>query len=317
MVVALESLPSLNAEQLRELAPPSMTDRLQELGVENISIPLEWEETIAACLEKEPSRRPMSMRAVERRLFRDEQPTKAPPARTRVAVARPGHLALAGYMLLLAGVLALLGWFFFSTPQANRIKALFSSGSTQATSRAQSTFVTASIPSPQPLPSPQGAAAGLLASSLHVVADDFVVDVYLNGREVPDSSRRMVQNAFGATAERIDLPVHPGDWLVFNVVNNRLRWNGAYYFAVAGLKADKTIGFTSELESGRWCCCDDPAEVPRFISDPNYLAANRAHAVAIPWAQGDKMMKNAAGRNWQGRAIWGTNRNTWIKFVAR
>ena len=54
--------------QLHEIIPPSMTERLFEFGVEDAAIPLQWEETIAACLAKEAARRPVSARDVATRL---------------------------------------------------------------------------------------------------------------------------------------------------------------------------------------------------------------------------------------------------------
>jgi serine/threonine protein kinase len=54
--------------QLHEVIPPSMTDRLFEFGVHDSLIPLQWEETVAACLAKDSSRRPVSARDVAARL---------------------------------------------------------------------------------------------------------------------------------------------------------------------------------------------------------------------------------------------------------
>jgi len=55
-------------KQLHEDIPPSMTERLFQFGVHDVVIPLTWEETIAACLEKDPARRPISIRDVAARL---------------------------------------------------------------------------------------------------------------------------------------------------------------------------------------------------------------------------------------------------------
>lgn len=55
-------------KQLHEDIPPSMTERLFQFGVHDVIIPLTWEETIAACLEKDPARRPISIRDVAARL---------------------------------------------------------------------------------------------------------------------------------------------------------------------------------------------------------------------------------------------------------
>lgn len=47
--------------QLREKVPPSMAQRRVELGVKGEGeIPMEWEAAVAACLEKDPARRPQN-----------------------------------------------------------------------------------------------------------------------------------------------------------------------------------------------------------------------------------------------------------------
>jgi serine/threonine protein kinase len=55
-------------QQVYEMVPPGMTERLFAFGMEAISIPLNWEETVAACLEKNAARRPASAREVATRL---------------------------------------------------------------------------------------------------------------------------------------------------------------------------------------------------------------------------------------------------------
>jgi len=79
--------------------------------------------------------------------------------------------------------------------------------------------------------------ARLRAMHVITVADDFVVNVYHNGVRVPEAKRKLVLDRFGATIERTNIEVQQGDWLVFHVVNNRLRWGGAYYFSAAGIIA--------------------------------------------------------------------------------
>ena len=55
-------------KQLHEDIPPSMTERLFQFGVHDVVIPLTWEETVAACLEKDAARRPVSIKDVAARL---------------------------------------------------------------------------------------------------------------------------------------------------------------------------------------------------------------------------------------------------------
>jgi hypothetical protein len=135
-----------------------------------------------------------------------------------------------------------------------------------------------------------------------------------HGHRVPDSARTMSAEVFGAIGEHTKINVRAGDWLVFNVANNRLRWAGVYYFGAAGVREDGSIAFVSE-ESPQWSVCEDPGLVPRFITEPDFLATNRAQRIAKPWAGGDGMI-TAKVQNWNGYAIWGspTNRNIWLKY---
>src|SRR5947207_195616 len=47
--------------QIREKIPPSMTERRKELDIEAEPVPAVWEEWVAACLAKDPARRPQSV----------------------------------------------------------------------------------------------------------------------------------------------------------------------------------------------------------------------------------------------------------------
>lgn len=154
----------------------------------------------------------------------------------------------------------------------------------------------------------------VIADRLFTVADDFIVDVYHNGVKVPDGRRTLLHEIHGATAERIDIEVREGDWIVFNVVNNRMRWGGCSYFAVTG-RGNAGVAFTTEADSGRWSCCDDTEKVSAFIAGRDYLARNPARSIANPWGDGDGLMSQIAD-GWPGKPIWGESRNTWVKFVA-
>lgn len=153
------------------------------------------------------------------------------------------------------------------------------------------------------------------ARYLITVADDFLVDVYHNGRYVPESQRTLILDRFGATVERIDVEVRDGDWLVFNVVNNRLRWGGACYFAVAGCHATNEFGFVSRLDGAAWSVCDEPSRADRFISERNYLRHRRVEAIPRPWHEGTPLMRQHAGTGWNGTPVWGARTNTWIKVL--
>jgi WD40 repeat protein len=156
----------------------------------------------------------------------------------------------------------------------------------------------------------------VIARFLYTAADDFVVDIWHDGKKVPDHRREMVGENYGATAEKINVEVREGDWLVFNVVNNRLRWGGAYYFAAAGIgDGEPQVPFTTDPNGGRWSYGDDPGQVPAFIAHPRYHADQAALPPTNPWGGGDGEMK-ARVPEWNGKPVWGKERTTWIKYVA-
>jgi len=155
------------------------------------------------------------------------------------------------------------------------------------------------------------------AKYLITVADDFVVDMYINGKLVPDGDRKMIDEKWGAMVERIDRTILSGDWVVFNVVNNRLRWNGVKYFGVAGCLDDGTFGFGSNATDGTWSECDDLDHVNEFISQKKYGIDRLVKGIETPWDSGNPLMLQHAGESWTGTPIWGGGRNTWIKVVVK
>src|SRR5207245_9207307 len=69
--------------QICERISPSMTERRKELDIEPALVPAIWEETVAACMAKDPSRRPQSAAEIVQRL-------QLTPVRTRTRLA-PGE----------------------------------------------------------------------------------------------------------------------------------------------------------------------------------------------------------------------------------
>jgi TolB-like protein/Tfp pilus assembly protein PilF len=65
--------------QICERIAPSMTDRRKEFNIESASIPQVWEKAVAACLAKDPSRRPQSAGEVAQRL-------QLAPAQARIGI---------------------------------------------------------------------------------------------------------------------------------------------------------------------------------------------------------------------------------------
>ena len=95
--------------QICERVAPSMTDRRKEFDIEPASVPKIWEEVVAACLAKDPSRRPQSAIEVAQRLQLPSGPARiaTAPAKT---VKDEDSLLIAG--IASARVLALAGVYF-------------------------------------------------------------------------------------------------------------------------------------------------------------------------------------------------------------
>jgi hypothetical protein len=165
--------------------------------------------------------------------------------------------------------------------------------------------------------SPTNSTKNIRAHYVVTVTDDFIVDVYQNGVRVPDAKRELVAEVFGATAERINIEVQKGDWLVFNVVNDRMRWGGARTFMAAGILTTNKFGFSTSLSSKNWSVCDDLDSVSRFIAEKDYFHDHRPKPIEHPWQDGLKYMKQIAGDEWNGDAIWGWSPNTWIKITVK
>jgi serine/threonine protein kinase len=103
--------------QICERVAPSIKERRKELDIEPAFVPPVWEDAIAACLAKEPSRRPQSAVDVARRL-------QLGPAKTRTTAARGKRsnrkALLIGSMAALFTV-ALAAWYFWPHPPASTI----------------------------------------------------------------------------------------------------------------------------------------------------------------------------------------------------
>ena len=155
----------------------------------------------------------------------------------------------------------------------------------------------------------------LKASYVITTTDDFVIDAYLNGKKISDDKRTLLWEKFGATSEKFSIQVHRGDWLVFHVVNNRMRWGGSAYFGVAGCFAENEFGFKSGCNSS-WSYCSEPKDSERFISKRSCGTSKVAHRPEHVWDGGESMMKSCAGNQWNGEAIWGDSNSVWIKYTA-
>src|SRR6266567_1597382 len=95
--------------QIHERVAPSMTERRKELDIEPALIPPVWEDAVAACLAKDPSRRPQSAAEVARQLQMPSLEARPPSVRSFFQGSKKRVLALAltALCLLVLGV-----WYF-------------------------------------------------------------------------------------------------------------------------------------------------------------------------------------------------------------
>src|SRR5439155_4582624 len=68
--------------QIREKIPLSMTERRKDFEIESEPIPAAWEEWVAACLAKDPGRRPQSVTEIARQLQMPSPEARPPAARS-------------------------------------------------------------------------------------------------------------------------------------------------------------------------------------------------------------------------------------------
>ncbi len=105
--------------QICERVAPSMTERRKELDIEPPLVPPLWEDAIAACLAKDPSRRPQSAAEVAQRLQLASRQTRT----TRRALGKSSNkkaLLIGGIAML--SVLSLAGLYFgVLKPQAKPV----------------------------------------------------------------------------------------------------------------------------------------------------------------------------------------------------
>jgi TolB-like protein/Flp pilus assembly protein TadD len=94
--------------QICERVAPSMTERRKELDIEPALVSQVWEDTVAACLAKDPSQRPQSAAEVAQRL----QLRLAEPRIRRAAAKKPNRKALFIGGIAALSVLVLAGLYF-------------------------------------------------------------------------------------------------------------------------------------------------------------------------------------------------------------
>src|SRR6266478_3901682 len=102
--------------QIHERIAPSMSERRKELNIEPVFVPQIWEDTVAACLAKDPSRRPQSAAEVTQRL----QLAPAQP-RTKMAAGKKSNgKALVVWGIAALSLFALVGVYFGASKRPHR-----------------------------------------------------------------------------------------------------------------------------------------------------------------------------------------------------
>ena len=118
--------------QVSGKVPPSMTERRAELGIDGEAIPKNWEETVAACLGKDPVQRPQSAIEVEKRL----KSATGSIAKTQPAVGTPPTrkpwLAIVGIIFILSFVSAIAFFAFHHLTEAKSGKVVLNTISQKA-----------------------------------------------------------------------------------------------------------------------------------------------------------------------------------------
>lgn len=102
-------------KQIHERAAPPMTERRKEFNLEPAHVPAVWEETIAACLAKDPAHRPQSAAAVAQRLGLSGPTAGITAASAPKIWSRPVLIAsgIAALLFLVAG-----GWYLSTRGRA-------------------------------------------------------------------------------------------------------------------------------------------------------------------------------------------------------
>src|SRR5438105_1479113 len=115
--------------QIHERVAPSMTERRKEFDIEPALDPQVWEDTVAACLAKDPSRRPQSAAEVAQRLQ-----LTGPQARavTVLPTRRPNKRTLAAVGIIALLVVALAGLYFGITKRQGATPAASSKSAAPA-----------------------------------------------------------------------------------------------------------------------------------------------------------------------------------------
>jgi len=111
--------------QIHERVPPSMSERRKDLNIEPASVPPIWEEVVAACLQKDPAKRPQSAMEVANRLQLSSVLIRAK------IKGPPKPVVWVGVAVLLC-LIGLGGWYFAKSKLPTKTAAAATNALTQA-----------------------------------------------------------------------------------------------------------------------------------------------------------------------------------------
>jgi serine/threonine protein kinase/Tfp pilus assembly protein PilF len=114
--------------QIHERMPPSMTERRKDLNIEPAFVPAIWEQMVAACLEKDPAKRPQSAMEVANRLQLSAVPTPA----SIVPRAVPSKAILWAAAAVLICLIGLGAWYFTKSKARSKAASVAANTLTQA-----------------------------------------------------------------------------------------------------------------------------------------------------------------------------------------
>jgi serine/threonine-protein kinase len=113
--------------QIHERVAPSMTERRKEFNIEPASVPAIWEEVVAACLQKDPAKRPQSAIELAHRLQLSAPPTPARIVRRPV----PSKAILWAGAALLICLVGFGAWYFAKSKAHTKAAAVGTNTLTQ------------------------------------------------------------------------------------------------------------------------------------------------------------------------------------------
>jgi serine/threonine protein kinase len=142
--------------QVSGKVPPSMTERRAELGIKGEPIPNNWEETVAACLAKDPVQRPQSAIEVEKRLKSATSSMAKPQPAVGTPPTRKPWLAIVGMIFILSVGSAIAFFAFHHLTKVKSGKIVLNTIPPKANVFLDGVPVKEPSPTPKSPPSPSG-----------------------------------------------------------------------------------------------------------------------------------------------------------------